>query len=64
MTTERTTPLPDIEALSRNASLLVEEFQRAASRYMKPVATSDARSRAETARLTGRDLALRPEEDR
>ena len=42
MTTERTTPLPDIEALSRNASLLVEEFQRAASRYMKPVATSDA----------------------
>ncbi|MCJ2037213.1 PHA/PHB synthase family protein [Methylobacterium sp. J-068] len=43
MTTERTTPpLPDIEALSRNASLLVEEFGRAASRYMKPVATPDA----------------------
>ncbi|KQT84661.1 poly(3-hydroxyalkanoate) synthetase [Methylobacterium sp. Leaf465] len=42
MTTERTTPLPDIEALSRNASLLVEEFGRAASRYMKPVGTPDA----------------------
>jgi len=42
VTTERTTPLPDIEALSRNASLLVEEFGRAASRYMKPVGTPDA----------------------
>ncbi|MGU3359390.1 class I poly(R)-hydroxyalkanoic acid synthase [Methylobacterium sp. M6A4_1b] len=42
MTTERTTPLPDIEALSRNASLLVEEFGRAASRYMKPVGAPDA----------------------
>nr|WP_279292609.1 class I poly(R)-hydroxyalkanoic acid synthase [Methylobacterium goesingense] len=34
--------MPDIEALSRNASLLVEEFGRAASRYMKPVGASDA----------------------
>ena len=42
MTTERTTPLPDIEALSRNASLLVEEFGRAASRYMKPITTPEA----------------------
>lgn len=42
MTTERTTPLPDIEALSRNASLLIEEFGRAAGRYMKPVTTPDA----------------------
>jgi polyhydroxyalkanoate synthase len=29
-------PLPDIEALSRNANLLVEQFGRAAAIYMKP----------------------------
>ncbi|WP_091969716.1 PHA/PHB synthase family protein [Methylobacterium gossipiicola] len=42
MTTERTTPLPDIDALSRNASRLMEEFGRAAAVYMKPVAEGEA----------------------
>ncbi|WP_336488603.1 PHA/PHB synthase family protein [Methylobacterium nigriterrae] len=38
MTTQKTTPqLPDIEALSRNASLFVEEFGRTAATYMKPI---------------------------
>jgi len=42
VTTERTTPLPDIDALSRNASRLMEEFGRAAAVYMKPVAEGEA----------------------
>ena len=38
MTTLKTTPqLPDIEALSRNASLFVEQFGRTAATYMKPL---------------------------
>ncbi|KQP07185.1 poly(3-hydroxyalkanoate) synthetase [Methylobacterium sp. Leaf99] len=41
MTTERTTPLPDIDALSRNASRLMEEFGRAAAVYMKPATDVD-----------------------
>lgn len=42
MTTDRTTPSLDIEAMSRNASLLVEQFGRAAAIYMKPVGDSPA----------------------
>ncbi|GJE16733.1 PHA/PHB synthase family protein [Methylobacterium marchantiae] len=41
MTTDRTTPLPDIDALSRNATLLIEEFGRTASAYMKPISHAD-----------------------
>ena len=38
MTTQKTTPqLPDIEALSRNASLFVEQFGRTAATYIKPL---------------------------
>jgi polyhydroxyalkanoate synthase len=38
VTTLKTTPqLPDIEALSRNASLFVEQFGRTAATYMKPL---------------------------
>ncbi|KAB1076259.1 PHA/PHB synthase family protein [Methylobacterium planeticum] len=38
MTTQNTTPqLPDIEALSRNASLFVEQFSRTAATYIKPL---------------------------
>ena len=41
MTTDRTTPLPDIDALSRNATLLIEEFTRTAGAYMKPISQAD-----------------------
>ena len=41
MTTDRTTPLPDIDALSRNATLLIEEFGRTANAYMKPIQEAD-----------------------
>ncbi|MHC2001350.1 PHA/PHB synthase family protein [Methylobacterium sp. CM6241] len=41
MTTDRTTPLPNIDALSRNATLLIEEFTRTAGAYMKPISQAD-----------------------
>lgn len=41
MTTDRTTPLPDIDALSRNATALMEEFGRTATAYLKPIQKAD-----------------------